>query len=182
MKKMRRFALAATAIVALGALSPPAAAWGPVGHTEVGRVADVLLTGNARRHVRSLIGIPLATAGPWADCLRDVKGATGPSPSVTHDAGFSKTCGPFWKPAHAAREQDMIDYVRRNTDNCTRRADEEACHLQYHFEDIALQRSAYGPGVGVNDHDIVNAARAAIAVLEGRPSPAPFALTNKKEA
>src|SRR3954465_14376645 len=103
MKTMRLFALTA-AVASFVAVSPPAAAWGPVGHTEVGRVADGLLTGNARRHVHSLIGMPLATAGPWADCRRDGKGATGPSPSVTHDPGFSKTCGSFWKPAHAARE------------------------------------------------------------------------------
>jgi hypothetical protein len=178
MKNKCLFGLAAAALAA----ASPAAAWGPVGHTEVGRVADGLLTGNARRHVRRLIGMPLATAGPWADCLRDVKGATGPHPTVIHDPHFAATCGPFWKPANAAREQGMIDYVRRNTDNCTRQASDEACHLQYHFEDIALQRPAYGPVIGTNDHDIVNAARAAIAVLEGRHSPPPFAIANKKEA
>jgi hypothetical protein len=173
----------ALAAALLAASAVPAAAWGPTGHSEVGRVADALLTGNARRHVRSLIGIPLATAGPWADCLRDVHGATGPHPNVVHDEKYRATCGPFWAPAQAKRERQMVDYVRRNTNNCRIEAGGEDCHLQYHYEDIALQRDAYASGIhGTNDHDLVGAARAAILVLEGHPSPAPYRIGSKREA
>jgi len=180
MGKTLRIAIIAAA---LAAVAVPVGAWGPVGHSEVGRVADALLTGNARRHVRTLIGMPLASAGPWADCLRDVHGATGAHPSVTHDPHFRATCGAFWAPAHAARERQMVDYVRRNTNNCTREAGDEDCHLQYHYEDIALQRGAYAAGIhGTNDHDLVGAARAPILVLEGHPSPPPFRIGSKREA
>jgi len=73
----------------------------------------------------------------------------------------------------------MEDYVRRNWSNCSYRGD-EGCHTQYHFLDVAIQRPRYQDGlVGTKSYDIVHAINAAITVLKGGKSPAPFSFTRR---
>jgi S1/P1 Nuclease len=75
----------------------------------------------------------------------------------------------------------MVSYVRRNFTQCKPRGDEELCHEQYHYADVAIERSGYRRGeFGTSDHDVVGAIRAASAVLQGRPAPPPFDLTPKE--
>jgi hypothetical protein len=60
-------------IALLAALLPaaPAAAWGPIGHHAVGRIADNHLTPKAARAVERLLGPEsLAQVGVWADYVR----------------------------------------------------------------------------------------------------------------
>ncbi|MFX8926146.1 S1/P1 nuclease, partial [Acinetobacter baumannii] len=60
---------------------------------------------------------------------------------------------------------------------------EEICHKQYHYSDIAIQRSSYSLGpVGTREDDIVGAVAAATHVLRDEPAPAPFNIKDKREA
>jgi hypothetical protein len=89
-------------------------------------------------------------------------------------------CKVFETPAF---EAEMSDFVRRNSQNCAPKPGEEICHKQYHYSDIAIQQTKYSLGpVGTRDDDIVAAVSAATHVLKGEPSPAPFAIKDKREA
>ena len=68
-----------TSVLALFLVLSPSAsfAWGAKGHQSVGAIADENLTPNARTMVTSLIGMSLEQAGPWLDCVKDVKGSKG---------------------------------------------------------------------------------------------------------
>lgn len=159
------------------AITTPALAWGPNGHEVVGALADAQLNPHAKAMVVQLINMPLKTAGPWADCVKDVKG--GPANGhYVEDQTYKASCGVFWtKPMEA----EMVSYADRNWANCHQAGEE--CHAQYHFSDVALQRGHYQQGVvGTSDHDIEHAILAAIMVLEGKPAPAPFSITSKNEA
>ena len=175
MKLLKRLFVVAAA--ALGCAAGPATAWGPTGHSEVGAIADQLLKDHrhAAGEVRAILGdISLAQAGPWADCLRSVGGP--PGFAYAHSDVYGAPCVVF---EGAGRRAEMEDYVRRNWSNCAYTGP-GGCHTQYHFLDLALQRQRYEEGlVGTNDHDIVRAINAAIAVLRGRPSPAPFDFTRR---
>jgi hypothetical protein len=152
-------------------------AWGATGHSEVGKIADDLLKDhpNAAAQVRSILGpITLAQAGPWADCLRSVTGP--PGFAYAHSDQYGAPCVVF---EGAELRGQMEDYVRRNWSNCASHAP-GGCHTQYHFLDVALQRQRYEDGlVGTNDYDIVHAMNAAIVVLRGGQSPAPFDFTRR---
>lgn len=173
--KLRRLLVLVAA--ALACAAAPAIAWGPTGHSEVGRIADELLKDHphAAGQVRAILGdISLAQAGPWADCLRSVGGP--PGFAYTHSDIYGAPCVAFEGPELKAQ---MEDYVRRNWSNCAYTGP-GGCHTQYHFLDLALQRQRYEEGlVGTNDHDIVRAINAAIAVLRGAPTPAPFDFTRR---
>jgi hypothetical protein len=59
----------------------------------------------------------------------------------------------------------------------------KGCHETYHFDDVAIQRRSFSPDFkGTNNHDLVSATGAAIAVLEDKPPPAPFSIKDKKAA
>jgi len=171
---MKRLVFAAAAIAL--SIGGSAHAWGPTGHQVVGALADAQLNPHAAAMVQQLIGMRLKTAGPWADCVKDVKG--GPTNGhYVEDVHYRASCGVFWTtPMEAA----MVDYADRNWSNCNQSGEE--CHAQYHFADVAIQRGKYQPGVGTSDHDIVHAIAAPIDVLEGKPAPAPFSIASKKEA
>jgi hypothetical protein len=162
-----------------------ASAWGYQGHEVVGSVADRLLKPNAQQQVRQILGFTLRTAGPWGDCVKSV---------VRHDDGtfhyevdpnhleFEVPCTSFNSKEERAR---IVDYAARNWFTCSYKPDgfERGCHNTFHFEDIAVQRSNFDRSFqGTNDHDVVAAISAAIAVLTDKPAPPPFSIKDKKEA
>jgi S1/P1 Nuclease len=162
-----------------------ASAWGYQGHEVVGSVADRLLKPNAKQQVRQILGFELRTAGPWADCVKSV---------VRHDDGtfhyevdpnhleFEVPCTPFNSKEERAR---IVDYAKRNWFTCSYKPDgfERGCHNTFHFEDVAVQRNNFDRSFqGTNDHDVVAAISAAIAVLTEKPAPLPFSIKDKKEA
>jgi hypothetical protein len=190
---MLRFLIAAFGLAIL--LAPDAAsAWGYQGHRVVGSIADKLLKPNATQQVKQILGgdIDLRKAGPWADCVKSV---------VRHDEKFEKSfhyevdpehleyevpCTPFSSKEERAR---MVDYVKRNwtPNNCSYQPEgfERGCHNTYHFDDVAIQRNSFDRSFqGTNEHDLVAAIGAAIAVLRGNPNPGsfPFSFQDKKEA
>jgi hypothetical protein len=161
----------------------PVLAWGPEGHETVGAIADVLLVGtHAGANVKAILGQggTLQTASLWADCAKGVQKT--PTSGVFHfvvNPRYSE-CAPFQTPAG---KRAMVAFVKRNWDDCHPQADQEVCHKQYHYADVAIERSAYARGeVGTSDHDIVGAVHAAVTVLQGGLPPAPFHIANKKEA
>jgi hypothetical protein len=77
----------------------------------------------------------------------------------------------------------MADYVRRNDKQCTIGLDEDSCHRQTHYADIAVQRSRYALGfVGTRADDVAGALRTAILVLQGKPADGPPHFKDKREA
>ncbi|MDQ1408453.1 MAG: hypothetical protein QOJ41_188 [Acidobacteriaceae bacterium] len=163
--------------------STQALAWGHEGHATVGAIADELLVGtNAAKAVRKILGkgATLEHAAVWADCAKgvDKKAATG----VFHYTVNSiyAECKPF---ESTAGQKAMVSFVKRNWDACHPAADEEVCHKQYHYADVAVERDSYDRAdVGTSDHDIVSAIKAAVAVLQGGTAPAPIDIASKKEA
>ena len=181
-------------------------AWGYQGHEVVGAIADRLLSANARNQVRAILNGPAAPddpnapvklaprmelklqqAGPWADCVKSV---------VRHDDGkfhyevdpnhldYEVPCVGFNSPEERAR---MEDCARRNWDTCSYAPDgvQRGCHNTFHFDDVAIQNNYYDRNeAGTNNHDLVAAIGAAIAVLQGKsiPPPFPFDIRDKKEA
>lgn len=161
--------------MSLASLPSPAVAWGARGHYEVGAVADRILRDHprARQAVRELIGMRLAQAGPWADCVRAVSRS---GSSFRYTSSDRWECQDFQNPEGIAF---MEDYVRRNWSTCPQPRN-AGCHTQYHFIDLALERDGHAEGlVGTFDYDIVRALNAAITVLQGNPSPAPFNFTRR---
>ena len=166
-------------VLLLGALSAKTAvAWGPEGHQTIGAIADALLVGTpAEKELSRIMGSEnLQTAALWADC---VKGVSDKAPFTYHLNSRYPECDPF-QQSQAGREE-MADYVRRNSSAC--RAGSEPCHKQYHYADLAIERTTYDrKDVGTSDHDVVSAINAAIAKLQGYAVPAPFDFNSKKEA
>jgi hypothetical protein len=165
-------------------------AWGFEGHRVVGSIADELLKvkPNAKQQVQKILNnsdvdshdLDLRKAGPWADCVRSV---------AKHDDGrfkyevdpdhleFEVPCTPFNSTRERAR---IVDYAKRNWE-CEPDA-KRACHTIFHFEDVAIQRNSFDRNFqGTNNHDLVAAVGAAIAVLKDKPAPT-FSIKDKKEA
>jgi len=164
------------------AFSTPAQAWGPDGHQVVAHIAGKLLVGSkAETQVKAILGpVGLEDAAVWADCAKGVaKNPTGPG--FTYEgAGKFPECKVF---ETSAGEAAMVDFVRRNADNCDRKPGEEICHKQYHYTDIAPQHDHYDTSFqGARNDDIGAAVAAATLVLQGAPAPAPFKIKDKKEA
>ncbi len=175
----RPVALAALAVAGLLACAS-AAAWGPEGHQTVGKLADGILAGtHAQKEVRKILGgMPLQRAALWADCAKGV------SPDkqgkfAYRGAGTYKECAPFETKAEEAR---MVAFVKRNWTNCSPRPDQEVCHKQFHYTDVAIQRGQYGATVGTSSHDVVGAVSAAIGVLQDKAAAADVQIATKREA
>ena len=171
------------AMLVLGALNPGRAfAWGAEGHEYTGAIADQLLNDNARRQVQSLLGFTLQTASTWPDCVRSVVHTGSGSFVFTEDPRhpeYTASCTAFETPAEIAR---MEDYAARNWTNCFYETG-HGCHEAYHFTDVSELRDRYDRHyVGTNDHDVVSAIGAAVALLQGQPVPAPFSIKDGKEA
>ncbi|HET7086981.1 MAG TPA: S1/P1 nuclease [Rhizomicrobium sp.] len=157
----------------------PAVAWGPQGHMLVGSLATDLLTSNARKHVKSILGYSLATAAKWPDCVRSVVRHTDGTFEYVVNPQYQPPCDAFMKPKSEVRR--MEDYASRNWDNCD--GDGGSCAATYHFADIPIDLNSYGANeIGAADHDVVHAIQAATAVLQDQAAPAPFSIKDKKEA
>jgi hypothetical protein len=178
--------------------STGAFAWGYQGHRVVGSIADQLLHDNARKQVQQILndgappdprhGIDLRKSGPWPDCVKSVQRREDGSFHYVvnpEHLEWEVPCTPFRSDAERAR---MVDYAARNWSNCLYQPDgpdkpASACHNTYHFDDVAIQRSNFDRSYqGTNEHDVVAAIGAAIAVLMDKPAPPPFAIKDKKEA
>jgi len=97
---------------------------------------------------------------------------------------YEVPCTPFNSKKERAR---LEDYAKRNWTQCSYKPDgfERGCHNTYHFDDVAIQRDRFDRSFqGTNDHDLVAAIGAAIAVLSDKPIPPPFpfSIKDKKEA
>ena len=154
-------------------------AWDSTGHQTVGAIADRLIAGtNAETEVQRILGTSLRVSAVWADCAKGVE---------RKGAKFSYTAtGKRWECQlfeTSAGKAEMANFVRRNWDNCAPLPDEDRCHKQYHYTDVSNLRGRYAKGLaGTSNHDIVSAVSAAVAVLQGKPAPAPFSINTKKEA
>ncbi len=143
------FAVAAvgTARLALG--------WGSDGHQLVGAVADTLIQGtHAGTHVKNILGTEtLQQAALWADCVKGTDERNTPFKFNTNPKSYPE-CKPFETTAGIAA---MVDYVKRNHDGCSPGPDQETCHKQYHYADVAIQRASYDATHehGTSNHDIV---------------------------
>ena len=169
--------------------SNQALAWNANGHQIVGAIADEMLTANAKQQVAAILAVNLSTAGPWLDCVKSVHRFADGTFHYVVEPPFEEPCKPFTK-AHNVIQQ----YVKRNFFQCSylsKRTDDDnnpyqeemGCHNTYHFDDVAIQRDHFDRNFqGTNDHDIVAAITAAIAVLLERPSPPPFKIADKREA
>jgi hypothetical protein len=202
---MRRTVLALACLCVLLLQSGAARAWGYQGHEVVGAIAGERLTDHAKDQVQQILNGPppadvdlekalhvwheltLKDAGPWADCVKSVArhddGRFHYELSPTHPE-YEKPCIPFNSALERAR---MEDYAKHNWSTCSYKVDgvERGCHNTFHFEDVAIQRDGFDRSdLGTNDHDLVAAINAAIAVLTDRPIPPPFpfAIRDKKEA
>ena len=168
-------------LLALAAMTfaKPGWSWDPHGHALVGSVAEPLLTENARKQVRGILGFSLQTAAKWPDCIRSVEQKPDGSFKYNRNTPYQAACDDFMAPSEVAR---MEDYARRNWDNCAHRPG-HGCHEDYHFADVPIQRGAYSRSFfGTNDHDVASALAAAIDVLRGKRPPTPFSIKDKKEA
>lgn len=160
--------------------SVTALAYGHAGHEVVGVIADHLLTPNAAKKVQAIAEISLHEAAKWTDCAKDVIRTTNGAFKYASNPKYRAPCIGFEAGDGIAR---MEDYVKRNWDNCTTDSKSEPCHKQYHYADVAIQHDKYDRSyAGTSDHDIVSSINAAIAVLQGKPAPAPFSIKDKKEA
>jgi hypothetical protein len=196
------------AFVAVLCLHPNAAcAWGYQGHEVVGSIADHLLKPNAKAQVHAILNGPdqpqdpnapvrlaprreitLQRDGPWADCVKSVVlFATDGKFHYYVDPNhldYEVPCVSFNSAEERAR---MEDYVRRNWDTCSYAPNgfQLGCHNTFHFEDVAIQASTFDRNdQGTNDHDLVAAIGATLAVLTDKPVPPPFpfSMRDKKEA
>src|SRR6478609_1338659 len=130
--------IAAAALLLLA--GPQALAWGSAGHLAVGTIADRLIAGTpAALETRKILGSTLRTAAVWADCAKGVNTA----PFKYEGAGHYPECAIYENPAS---ERQMEAFVRRNHDNCSSPYNTESCHKQYHYTDVAVQRSEYRSG------------------------------------
>jgi hypothetical protein len=165
--------------VALTALPLMAQAWGPDGHQTVATIAAALIKGTpAEARMKLLLGdISLSLASVWADCVKGIS----PSQDFTYPSpGKYAECAPLETPDGIA---EMADYVRRNDRQCHIGLDEDGCHRQTHYADIALQRSRYVLGfAGTRRDDVVGALRTAIGVLQGKAPPGPPHFKSPREA
>lgn len=161
-----------------------ASAWGYQGHRVVGSIADQLLKPNAKRQVSQILGFELRIAGPWADCVKSVvrDGNTFTYTENPQHPEYEIPCTSF---RTATEQKRMEDYVGRNWTQCVypTTGTERGCHNTYHFDDLAEERDHFDRSfMGTNEHDLVAAITAAIAVLRDKPAPAPFSIADKKDA
>lgn len=169
----------AAALTLLAACCGQAFGFGAVGHNTVGEIAAQLIKGHrAETEVQRILGdVALRDIAVWDDCVKGI--------DVYNEFKYATTgrfpeCAVFEnKPDEEAR---MRSYVQRNNEQCAPKPGEENCHKQYHYANVSVQRGRYEAGkVGSSDHDLVQALKAAIVVLQGGKAPAPMDF-NEREA
>lgn len=174
-----------TFVVIVLSCAPNAHAWDYKGHRVVGSIADALLTRNARARVDEILGFDLRTAAPWADCVKSVRKMADGTFEYHEDPRhpeYEVPCTGFRTQSEQAR---MQDYVKRNWSQCVYPVSgpERGCHNTYHFDDVCESRDRFDRTyLGTNDHDLVAAITAAIAVLQEKDPAGPFSILDKKEA
>lgn len=171
----------AKGIAALALCVPAAAmAWGPDGHMAVGAIADARLAGTpTAAKVKAILrpGETLQSVAVWADCAKGVRVVDGKFVYQADDTLYPE-CKPF-----GANGAEFVRFVAANWTQCGLPHGREYCHQQYHYADVAIQRDRYQRGLtGTSGHDVVQAIDAAIAMLQGRPVPAPFVFADAREA
>jgi hypothetical protein len=158
-----------------------AMAWGAAGHQQVGALADQLIAGsNAEKWVQHILGgMSLQTVAVWADCAKAVK--SGDDKTFVFQANTRyPECSQFNGPQAAKRFES---FVARNWKQCGTAHGSEYCNNQYHYADVSNLHDHYAANyVGANNHDIVHAINAAIAVLRGQTPLPPFSIADKQEA
>lgn len=169
-----------TALLLLScSLTSAAHAWSGQGHHTIGTLTAQLIAGTpAGGRVGQLLGgITLAEASVWADCARGID----PARDFEYTTrGRYAECAPFETDPHIA---ELRAYVQRNLRQCEPAPGAEDCHRGYHYANLAYQRTRYEAGlIGARPDDIVGAAVAAIRVLRGEPTPAPFGFASPREA
>ena len=175
---MRR--LLAALLTALLTAQPLAAqAWWAEGHQTVATIAAGLIKGSpAEARVTALLGdLSMPLASIWADCVKGIS----PKQDYSYPApGKFPACAELETPERMA---EMSDYVRRNDRQCIVGSDEDSCHKQTHYADVAPERGRYREGVvGARTDDVVGALRQAILVLQGQPAPGQPNFKNQREA
>ena len=160
-------------------------AWGANGHQTVGAIADALLAGSrAEQEVATVLGsaggqqLTLKDVSVWADCARSIQ----PNRDFVYDPGpfRENACGVF---EDDAGKTELADFVRRNNTNCLYSHRKFECHKAFHFADVDIVHPDYDPTYpGTNDHDVVHAILAVLAVLQDQPAPPPFQIGDRKEA
>nr|WP_316642126.1 S1/P1 nuclease [uncultured Roseateles sp.] len=176
-----RAALKSIAALLLGGLlATQAQAFGAAGHSAIGEVAlDLIKGSHAETEVRRILGATaMRDAAVWADCVKSIDPA---NDFKYANAGRYPECAVLESdPAELVR---MGDYVRRNDMDCKPKPGEESCHKQYHYTNPPLQSGRYVAGApGTGPQDLVLGIDAAVAVLKGGASPAPFRFGNEREA
>jgi len=175
-----RYMLLLVVAALFGVTTNTAFAYGHTGHEVVGAIADRLLTPNAAKKVKEIAEMNLQAAAKWPDCAKDVIKAKDGKFKYMPNPKYRAPCKEFEPAGGIAR---MEDYVKRNWDNCVRDPKSDPCHKQYHYSDVAIEHDKYDRSyAGTSDHDIVCSITAAIAVLQGKPAPAPFSIKDQKEA
>ncbi len=150
------------------------------GHFAVADTAAELIKGSRAEQevLRILKATSLHDIAVWSDCVKGIDALNEFKYTVT---GRFPECAVFERKPD--EEERMRDYVQRNQDACSPKAGEESCHKQYHYTNQAVQRGRYTLGsLGTSDHDIVASLGAAIGRLQGGKVPAPYSLTNEREA
>ncbi|MCC8977285.1 S1/P1 nuclease [Bradyrhizobium acaciae] len=184
---MRKF-LATLPLLLLLLTVQQAKAWNADGHQIVGAIADALLSANAKAKVASILGVDLRTAAPWLDCVKSVHRQADGSFKYVVEEAFEAPCTPFkdgrdLMEAYVGRNFVQCSYTVHRKENGHEFDEEMGCHNTYHFDDISILRDHFDRNFqGTNEHDIVAAINAAIAVLKDRPSPPPFKIATKEEA
>jgi hypothetical protein len=178
----RRTATKACIALAMAALPDLACGWSAPGHQSVGAIADHLIAGSrAAAQVDQILGgRSLQTVAVWADCARDVVNVDERTFEYREDLVQHPECVPFRSAVDKGR---LESFVARNWKQCGTAHGSDVCHAQYHHADVSTRQDRYASGlVGTSDHDIVHAISAAVAVLRGRPSPAPIQIQDPQEA
>ncbi len=144
------FTRAIIALLFLISSHQAAFAWGAQGHALVGKIADSLLTENAKAHISRIVGFSLEQSGPWLDCAKSVQ-RTGVSTFELKDDPekayyLHPQCEPFFVDASQEKAR-MEDYVARNWANCTYQSGTHGCHETYHFADVSISEKAYRLGL-----------------------------------
>ncbi|VIO72719.1 hypothetical protein CI1B_43650 [Bradyrhizobium ivorense] len=184
---MRKF-LATLPVLFFLLTAQQAKAWNAEGHQIVGAIADAMLSANAKAKVAAILGVDLRTAAPWLDCVKSVHRLDDGTFKYVVEEAFEAPCTPFkdardLMEAYVGRNFVQCSYTVHRKENGHEFDEEMGCHNTYHFDDVAIQRDRFDRNFqGTNDHDIVAAINAAIAVLLDRPSPPPFKVATKAEA
>lgn len=170
----------------------PMAAWpyGADGHETIALLADQILAERypaAHARVVALLGrmddapLSMRAASIWADCLRSYEPDRSGNIHYMPEGMESPDCAVFHQ--QAADEAFSLNFVKDHYRNCEYSHKLAGCHKSFHFADIPIQSDTYANAViGKNDHDIVHALAASVAILQGKPVMAPFTRIDQRAA